>query len=85
MNDKTEFEQMVIDPSEIDVAGEYPDADPAQDMDGVPRDFDSEWSEYLLDQLSDHELINGAPTVDGLRRITEKCFWEIVESKSSIV
>ena len=32
MNDKTEFEQMVIDPSEIDVAGEYPDADPAHDM-----------------------------------------------------
>ena len=85
MNDKTEFEQMVIDPSEIDVAGEYPDADPAHDMGGVPRDFDSEWSEYLLDQLSDHELINGAPTVDGLRRITEKCFGEIVESKSSIV
>ena len=34
-------------------------------------DSDPEWSEFLLDQLSDSELINGAPTVDGLRRITE--------------
>ena len=50
-----------------------------------PKEYDPEWSEYLLDQLSDNELINGAPTVDGLRRITEKCFGEIVESKSDIV
>ena len=50
-----------------------------------PQEYDPEWSEYLLDQLSDSELINGAPTVDGLRRITEKCFGEIVESKSDIV
>ena len=44
----------------------------------IPSEYDPEWSEYLLDQLSDSELINGAPTVDGLRRITEKCFGEIV-------
>lgn len=50
-----------------------------------PKEYDPEWSEYLLDQLSDNELINGAPTVDGLRRITEKCFGEIVESKSDII
>ena len=50
-----------------------------------PQEYDPEWSEYLLDQLSDGELINGAPTVDGLRRITEKCFGEIIESKSDIV
>ena len=50
-----------------------------------PKEYDPEWSEYLLDQLSDNELINGAPTVDGLRRITEKCFGEIIESKSDII
>ena len=48
-------------------------------------DSDPEWSEFLLDQLSDSELINGAPTVDGLRRITEKCFGEIVGSKSEVL
>ena len=76
-----EYEDMVgelssmVDSMDIDVAGEYPDEAP----DDTPRDSDPEWSEYLLDQLADHELINGAPTVDGLRRITEKCFGEIVE------
>ena len=50
-----------------------------------PKEHDPEWSEYLLDQLSDNELINGAPTVDGLRRITEKCFGEIIGSRSEII
>lgn len=83
MNDKTEFEQMVIDPSSVDVAGEYPDEAPPDEK--IPAPFDPQWSEYLLDALSDHELINGAPTVDGLRRITEKCFGEILNSRSSII
>tara|TARA_R110000824_G_scaffold337384_3_gene523953 strand:+ start:2949 stop:3698 length:750 start_codon:yes stop_codon:yes gene_type:complete len=51
----------------------------------TPSEYDPEWSEYLLDQLSDSELINGAPTVDGLRRITEKCFGEIIGSNSTII
>ena len=71
----------LVDTLDIDTAGEYPDA-PAH---SGPADSDPEWSEYLLDQLSDHELINGAPTVDGLRRITEKCFGEIIESRSTII
>lgn len=84
---ETEHEDMgnklseLVDSLDIDVAGEYPDEAPYIG----PSDSDPEWSEYLLDQLADHELINGAPTVDGLRRITEKCFGEIVESRSSIV
>ena len=71
----------LVDSMDIDVAGEYPD----EPQYSGPSDCDAEWSEYLLDQLGDHELINGAPTVDGLRRITEKCFGEIVESRSTIV
>ena len=35
--------------------------------------------------MSDTELVNGAPTVDGLRRIAEKCYGEIVSSSSRIV
>ena len=71
----------LVESMDIDVAGEYPD-EPAY---SGPSDSDPEWSEYLLDQLSDHELINGAPSVDGLRRITEKCFGEIIESRSNII
>jgi len=71
----------LVDTMDIDTAGEYEQV-PAHEG---PADSDSEWSEYLLDQLADHELINGAPTVDGLRRITEKCFGEIIESRSNII
>ena len=76
MNTTSELEDMV----------EMVEDQPTYINDGKrPQEYDPEWSEYLLDQLSDSELINGAPTVDGLRRITEKCFAEIIESKSDIV
>lgn len=80
MNTTTsEFEQIVEDThieEEYDVVDNNPQ---------TPSEYDPEWSEYLLDQLSDSELINGAPTVDGLRRITEKCFGEIIASTSEII
>ena len=81
-NTETEFEEM-IESEDTDTADEHVDS--SYEVAAVPADYDPEWSEYLLDQLQDHELINGAPTVDGLRRIAEKCFGEIVESKSCIV
>ena len=79
MNTTTsEFEEIVETAIEENV--EYVDNDIK-----TPSEYDPEWSEYLLDQLSDSELINGAPTVDGLRRITEKCFGEIIGSNSTII
>lgn len=82
MNTTSSLEEMV------DMV-ENTEQDNTSSIDGVdhkrPQEYDPEWSEYLLDQLSDHELINGAPTVDGLRRITEKCFGEIVQSSTDIV
>jgi hypothetical protein len=75
----TEFEGMVESLVD-DKVGQAP-----TDLSTHPKEHDPEWSEYLLDQLSDSELINGAPTVDGLRRITEKCFGEIIGSKSEII
>ena len=80
-DDMAEDLSQLVDTMEIDVAGDYPD----EPVHTGPSDSDPEWSEYLLDQLSDHELINGAPSVDGLRRITEKCFGEIIESRSTII
>ena len=75
----TEFEGMVE--NFVDDKVEYT----PNELSTHPKEHDPEWSEYLLDQLSDSELINGAPTVDGLRRITEKCFGEIIGSKSEII
>ena len=58
---------------------------PVDDGPKRPHEYDPGWSEYILDNMSDSELIKGAPTVDGLRRATEKCFGEILQSKSEIV
>jgi len=79
MSKKTDFEEMV------EVAGSQTEEVAVIDLEKGPTEYDPEWSEFLLDQLSDSELINGAPTVDGLRRITEKCFGEIIESRSWVV
>jgi len=61
MSKKSDFEEMV------EVVEEETDVQTVE-MEKVPTEYDSDWSEYLLDELADHELINGAPTVDGLRR-----------------
>lgn len=42
------------------------------------------WSEYVLDQMDDTELKEGNPTVDGLRRVTERVYGEIISSVSDI-
>ena len=43
------------------------------------------WSEHVLDQMDDSELKEGNPTVDGLRRVTERVYGEILSSTSEIV
>lgn len=35
----------------------------------IPTPTDPEWQDYVLSHLADDELMNGNPTVDGLRRI----------------
>jgi len=51
----------------------------------VPYSTDPEWVNFLIGQLEDSELVKGAPTTDGLRRVTEKYFGEIISSESDIV
>ncbi len=51
----------------------------------VPRQTDPEWVDYVIDQLADHELSQGNPTTDGLRRVTEKIFGEIIESDTELL
>jgi hypothetical protein len=46
---------------------------------------DEGWSEYILDQLANHELVQGKPTTDGLRRVLEKEFGLILESDTEII
>ena len=87
MNNATEFEEMVENVVQENVENNtYENAEQQQQQQGQPiADYDPDWSEFLLDQLSDNELIHGAPTVDGLRRITERFFGEIVGSRSIVI
>jgi len=49
------------------------------------QDSDPGWSEFLIDNLADHELYEGSPKVDGLRRVTQKFLGHIVESQSELI
>lgn len=44
-----------------------------------------EWTQYVLDQLHLTELVNGRPSVDGLRRIFRKLEGHIVSSQGHVV
>ena len=44
-----------------------------------------EWSEYVLSRFEHDEMVDGNPTVDGLRRITELVLGPIVETKIDIL
>lgn len=80
MNDKNEFEDMVATISAEDVEGEGHDSEAP-----VYTEIDPEWSEYVLDQLHDSELKQGNPTVDGLRRVAEALYGEIMSSTSEVL
>jgi len=67
------------------VDGEVEDEVRNEVVSDIPSSTDPKWVEYILDQLSDHEMINGAPTTDGLRRVTEKVFGEILVSETDIL
>ena len=73
---KTDFE---------DIVEGVEDTLESQEEQVVIRPQDPEWSEYVLDQLHDSELNDGHPTVDGLRRVTERIYGEIIQSSSEIV
>ena len=52
----------------------------------TPTITDIEWTDFVLQQLSDDEKIHGNPTTDGLRRIFEKVMnCTVVQSDSTLV
>ena len=47
---------------------------------------DTEWTDFVLQQLSDDEKIQGNPTTDGLRRVFEKVMnCHVIQSDSTVV
>jgi hypothetical protein len=50
-----------------------------------PHPASPEWSDYVLKQFEEDEVIDGNPSVDGLRRVTKKIIGEIVGSRCRVI
>lgn len=51
----------------------------------IPEYGSDEWSDYVMSEFTDDELIEGSPTVDGLRRVTNKVLGDIVCSIAKVI
>ena len=67
---------------EMSEAEEYGISDEAM---AAPEPTDEGWYDFLIDNLYENELVQGNPTTDGLRRLTERFYGEIVKSKSDVI
>lgn len=50
----------------------------------VPLTYEPEWNDYVMKQFTEDEKFEGHPTVDGMRRVTEKLIGEIVGIETSV-
>ena len=55
-------------------------AEPEQAQDTMPAFGTEQWHDYVMRQFHDNELINGAPTCDGCRRILEQLVGIIIST-----
>ncbi len=51
----------------------------------VPTFKDHTWSDWVLSQLKEDELIDGAPKTDGLRRLVEAYVGDIVQMDTNVI
>ena len=57
----------------------------SQEEPSAPSLSSPEWSDYVLSKFEHDEMVDGNPTVDGLRRITELVLGPIVNTETEIV
>jgi hypothetical protein len=53
--------------------------------DDKPKPDDPKWTDFVLGHLELHEIKNGNPTVDGLRRITGLVYGDIIYSDTELL
>ena len=55
-------------------------------IEAIPPSISSpEWSDYVISKFEYDEMVDGNPTVDGLRRVTEVVLGEIISTDTDIV
>lgn len=82
--DNTEFDNEILQndslfESEPTKVEEIPEVE-----DDRPNRFSTEWSDYVMSLFSKDELREGKPTCDGLRRIVQLLYGEIVHQNLSV-
>ena len=54
-------------------------------VEAIPPSISSpEWSDYVISKFESDEMVDGNPTVDGLRRVTEVVLGEIISTDTEI-
>lgn len=67
----------------LDIDDNYIETEPPDNV--IPGRNSPEWSEYVLSLLTDDEKVNGAPKLDGLRRLCELLIGPIISQYSTVV
>ena len=79
----TDFEDSPTNDNDIEIFGEtVPDDDGPQVH--IPAPFEVGWDDYVLSHFEPNEFFKNNPTVDGLRRVTEKIVGPIIESNTKV-
>lgn len=74
MNKIEDYVEEIVDDADMDISEEE-----------IIKPTDPKWVDHVLDNLADHELSDGNPTTDGLRRVTEKLYGQIIKSDTEIL
>ncbi len=74
--DESVLDDVVIDSDNTDVQNGTEES--------VPKIFDPDWTKYVLSLMRPDELMDGHPTVDGLRRMVDMLFGEVVGLESEV-
>lgn len=68
-----------------EVEPEVPPIAETADSEAIPLMEDETWHDYVMKQFGEEELIDGNPTVDGLRRVSRKLLGDVFYSKCHVI
>lgn len=78
-------EEIVVGVLDQIIAVEQAEQEAPIEIEEIPVVGTEEWSTFLLSKLKEDEVFNGCPNVEGLRRICQEYYGDVVSSVSSVV